>query len=133
MLLRGMLSGAALAVMLGSAAHGQSGPEGTVAPHPGPPQLGASMSQSAAAPVKAHRTRRRLKPGMVVVDRHGARVGIITRTRRVRDGQPAVQIDVNGTPITVRTSRLWLSRNGEEAIINLTRSQIRTRAILNTY
>jgi len=76
---------------------------------------------------------RGLKPGMVVLDRHGAKVGVITQTGRVRDRRSAVLIDVDGAQFTVRTASLKLTRDGEEARISLSKSQIRTSAILNTY
>ncbi len=71
-------------------------------------------------------------PGMVIVDRHGAKVGVILQTNQVRNGRPAVLLDVNGAQFTVATSKLQLTRNGDEAVTSLTRSQILTSAILNT-
>jgi hypothetical protein len=74
----------------------------------------------------------RLEPGMVVIDRQGARVGLIQAINRIDDSRPAVEMLVNGTRFTVKASRFTLSRHGEEAVISMTKSQIRTAAILNT-
>jgi len=97
-----------------------------------PSPLGDAMAEPASSPNLLHRERRGLKPGVVVKDRHGATVGLITKVDQSKDGQPAVQLDVNGTPITVLVSQLRLARRGDQAVISLTRSQIRTSAILNT-
>ena len=69
---------------------------------------------------------------MVVLDRR-ARVGTILRTSATRAGHPAVLVQDDGAQFTIRDSELKLSRRREAAITRLTRSQIRTRAILNTY
>ena len=90
-------------------------------------------SQRETLSVETHHVRHGLKPGMAVIDRHGSRVGLIAKIHQVKDGRPAVSILVNGTPITVRKSKLKITRAGEEAIILLTPSQIRTDAILNTF
>jgi hypothetical protein len=113
--------GVALAIALGSTSQAR-------VPANGPPTRKADIS----SPAIRHARARGLEPGMVVVDRRGARVGLIRKTNRLNDGQPAVEMLVNGTPITVKASRFRLSRRSEEAIISMTRSQIRTAAILNT-
>jgi hypothetical protein len=94
--------------------------------------LSASMPPSAATP-RQLREKRGLKPGMVVLDHSGSKVGVIAQTGRIRDGRPAVLLDVDGAQFKVRTSKLKLTRDGEEATISLSKSQIRTDAILNTY
>jgi hypothetical protein len=71
--------------------------------------------------------------GMVVLDSHRRRVGTILKIDQLKDGKPAVSIDITGTPIKVRTSKLRLTRRGEEAILAMTPSEIRTAAILNTF
>jgi len=96
------------------------------------PTISATINQRASSPEMVHRELRGLKPGMVVKDRRGATVGLITKVEQSKDGKPAVQLDVNGTTIIVLASRFRLSRRGDEAVISLTRSQIRTSAILNT-
>ena len=92
--------------------------------------LGASVAQAPDVPPTLREVRR-LKPGMLVLDRHGAKVGVIIRTNQVRNGRPAVRLDVNGAQFTVRTSTLHLTRVAEEAVTSLTRSQVRNSAILN--
>jgi len=79
------------------------------------------------------RERRGLKPGMVILDRRGSKVGVITQTDQIKNGHTAVLLDVDGAQFKVRTSNLKLTRDGEEAVIALTKSQIETSAILNTY
>lgn len=69
---------------------------------------------------------------MVVIDRRGRNIGVITRIRVTRGYAPAVRLHVNGAEITVRTSELTPTRDKDEAVISLSPSQIRTRAILNT-
>ena len=93
---------------------------------------GASLSEKSPPAVLVHRERRGLKPGMIVTDRHGAKVGVIFRTGQIRDGRPAVLLDHNGTRITVRASKLRLNHAGDKATLSLTRSQLRTATILNT-
>jgi len=119
-----IITGAALVLALGSAARAQVGEAYR-------PRLSASLSRAPDRPLTL-RTARRLKPGMVIVDRHGAKVGVILQTNQVRNGRPAVLLDVNGAQFTVATSKLQLTRNGDEAVTSLTRSQILTSAILNT-
>ena len=127
---RAIIAGAALAAACVYAAQAQvSGPP----PNGGSPTLSGSMSATAPPPPPNLREPHGLMPGMVVMDRHGAKVGIITQVNQIRNGQPAVLLDVNGTPITVLASKLKVSCEGDTAIISLTRSQIRTSAILNTY
>jgi hypothetical protein len=75
---------------------------------------------------------RGFRPGMVLLDRHGARLGVIERVDQTRAGKPAVQVLVNGARYTIGVSKLKLSKDGEEAITTLSRSDLRTRAILNT-
>jgi hypothetical protein len=96
------------------------------------PTFDAEISASSAAPPLIHRSLRRLKPGMAVIDRRGARVGIVQQVGQTRDGKPAVIVNMDGTPIKVATSKLKITGGGDEARISLTRSQIRTAAILNT-
>jgi hypothetical protein len=93
--------------------------------------ISESMSQS-DAPLRVHRERPGLKPGMVVLDRLGARVGVITELGQTRDGRPAVTVNADGTPIKVDVSRLRVTREGDEAVVSLTRSELLTSAILNT-
>jgi hypothetical protein len=88
---------------------------------------------TASAIVGVHRERRVLEPGMVVIDSRGRAVGTIMKIHQLKDGKPAVLIDITGTPIRVQTSKLRLTRRGEEAVISLTPSEIRTAAILNTF
>jgi hypothetical protein len=83
------------------------------------------------SPISLRGRPRRLEPGMVVIGPRGGRVGLIRQTNERDDGQPAVELLVNGTPITVKASKFRLSRHGEEAIISMTGSAIRTAAILN--
>lgn len=97
-----------------------------------PPGLSAHAPAVRRGPVQL-RERRRLKPGMVVLDGHGARVGLIVQVQRVKNGRPAVLLDVNGAQFKVQTRTLKLSPDGEEAITSLSPSQLRTSAILNTY
>jgi hypothetical protein len=93
--------------------------------------ISETMSQG-DPPLRVHRERTGLKPGMVVLDRQGERVGVITELGQIRDGRPAVTINANGTPIKVEVSRLRLTREGDEAVVSLTRSELLTSAILNT-
>lgn len=85
----------------------------------------------ATAPFAAAAPPHQLQPGMVALDPTGARVGVITRTDAVRDNQPAVEIRDSGGRFTVRLDEIRLSRHGETAVIELTPSEILTRAILN--
>ncbi|HZL00169.1 MAG TPA: hypothetical protein VFC47_09720 [Caulobacteraceae bacterium] len=94
---------------------------------------GAALSIAFGATAGVSRRRRRLEPGMVVIDRPGAKVGTVVQTGQVRNGAPAVLLDVNGARIKVPDSKLRLTRDGEEAVISPTRSQIRTSSILNTF
>jgi hypothetical protein len=75
---------------------------------------------------------RAFKPGMVVLDRHGDRLGVIERVDQSRGEKPAVQVLVNGARYLINNTDLKLSKDGEEAITTLSRSDLRTRAILNT-
>jgi hypothetical protein len=122
---RALSIGSVLALAIGFAACGQA--SATIAA-----TLSESMSQSGAEPLKVRHEHPRLKPGMVVLDRHGARVGVITALGQVRDGRPAVMLDANGTPIKVEVSRLRVTSEGDEAVVSLTRSELLTTAILNT-
>ncbi len=126
---RAIITGLAAILAIGCAANGQAR---ETAPSSQPPTLSASMAQSAGQALHVHRERRRLKPGMVIKDRQGARIGTITEINRLRDGRPAVVVDVNGTPIKIRASLFRIARDRDEAVVSLTRSQIRTSAILNT-
>jgi hypothetical protein len=95
--------------------------------------FGATLALRQAPPDPVHRYRRVLKPGMVVLSRDGKhRVGLITQVGLRRDGRPAVRLLVSGTGFRVDASKFRLTRRGDEAIIKLTSSQIRTSAILNT-
>lgn len=86
----------------------------------------ATAPLAAAAPPQP-----RLLPGMVAVDPNGTRVGVITRTDAVRDHRPAVEVLDSGVRFTVRLDEIRLSRRGETAVIELSPSEILTRAILN--
>jgi hypothetical protein len=70
---------------------------------------------------------------MVVIDRRGSRVGLISKINQSKAGRPAVSILINGTLITVSSSKLTIARDQDEAVISLTPSQLRTAAILNTF
>jgi hypothetical protein len=120
---RAMLFGAAMALALIADAW---------APAPAAATISESMSQSDAAPLRVRHEHPVLKPGMVVLDRQGARVGVITELGQVRDGRPAVMLDADGTPIKIEVSRLKVTREGDEAVVSLTRSELLTTAILNT-
>jgi hypothetical protein len=107
--------------------------DGAVAEADNAPHWGSTFIAGAPSALPTRPARHRLKPGMVVLDRKGRRVGLIRRTNLTKDGRPAVSILVNGTAIAVRKSRLRISRDRDVAVISLTRSQIRTAAILNTF
>lgn len=70
---------------------------------------------------------------MVVLDRRGKKVGTILKINQRKDGKPAVLIDITGTRIRVLASKLQITPDGEEASISMSRSEIRTAAILNTF
>jgi hypothetical protein len=72
-----------------------------------------------------------LVPGMVVIDRRGRRIGLITQVNS-DSGPRAITVLINGVSINLRRDKFERSRNGEEAVILLTPSQIRTATILNT-
>ena len=104
---------------------------GVWAPATGAATISESMSQS-DPPLTVQHERPGLKPGMVVLDRLGERVGVITELGQTRGGRPAVTVNANGTPIKVEVSRLKVTREGDEAVVSLTRSELLTSAILNT-
>lgn len=122
---RAILIGAAMALAVGFAVCARA--PATIAA-----TISESMSQSDAEPLSVRHEHPVLKPGMVVLDRHGARVGVITELGQTRDGRPAVMVNANGTPIKVEVSRLRVTREGDEAVVSLTRSELLTTAILNT-
>jgi hypothetical protein len=128
---RAIMAGVTLAAALGYAAQVKGAEQSPSSSDS--PTLSASMSQHAAHPARLDQKKLGLAPGMVVLDRRGAKVGIITRVDQIRDGRPAVLLMVNGTPITVRVSKFTVTPEGDEAIVSLTKSEIRTSAILNTY
>jgi hypothetical protein len=97
-----------------------------------PVALSGGLSENTSQPLRIHRLGPGLKPGMVVLDSHGEKVGVITDVNQIRDGRPAVLLQVNGAQIKVRTSKFRIAADRDEAVIALTRSQIRTAAILNT-
>jgi hypothetical protein len=68
---------------------------------------------------------------MVVKDRHGATVGVINQINLTRDSQPAVQPDVDGTRFKVPITDFRVSHGGDQAVISLTKSEIRTSQMLN--
>ena len=72
-----------------------------------------------------------LKPGMAVLDQRGRRIGVIVQTGQTRDDQPAVLVRSNGVQYTIRDAELRRARHGEQVIAELSRSQLRTRGILN--
>jgi hypothetical protein len=99
-------------------------------PVPGVPArvVGAPPTAASLALV---RWRRGLQPGMVVVDRYGARVGVIAQTNQTDDGRPAIVLLVNGTPVSIPASEFRPVPRGEEAVVSLTPSELRTEEILN--
>jgi hypothetical protein len=98
------------------------------------PPTGESLSATPALEAQPHelRQRRGLKPGMVVLDRAGQRIGVIQSLDDSRPGRPEVLVQANGARYRLRDADLRLSRHGERAVVTLTRSDLRTRAILNT-
>lgn len=91
----------------------------------------AALSLS-LAPLSAASAGGRVQPGMVAIDRSGAPVGVILRTDATRDNQPAAEVLDSGARFTVRLNQIRLARRGERAVIELTPSQILTRAILSS-
>ena len=97
-------------------------------------QNGPGLSASIAAPAPStgeHRQRAGLKPGMAIVDRSGRKVGVIVATGLSDNGRPTVRVDDNGSRFELGVRWLRLSRRGEKAVLLLSRSRLRTRAILN--
>lgn len=92
---------------------------------------GATLAQ-ARQPAGTLREAPGLRPGMTVLDRRGQRIGVIVRTDQTRAGRPAVLVQANGARYTIGDAELRRTRRGERVIVNLTRSALRTRAILNT-
>jgi hypothetical protein len=91
---------------------------------------GPSLVQ-ARPPAETLREAPGLRPGMTVLDRRGQRIGVILRTDQTRAGRPAVLVQANGARYTIGDAELRRTRHGERVIVKLTRSELRTRAILN--
>ncbi len=89
------------------------------------------MRRTRLASTGEHRQRAGLKPGMVIVDRSGRKVGVIVATGLSDNGRPTVRVDDNGSRFELGVRWLRLSRRGEKAVLLLSRSRLRTRAILN--
>jgi len=70
------------------------------------------------------------KAGMVVVDRQGQRVGVVTATGLSDNGRPAVKLLVNGGSIDLPVDRLAPTRDPDEATVELTPSEIEAADIL---
>jgi hypothetical protein len=97
--------------------------------HNGP---GLSGSIQAPAPTTGeHPERAGLKPGMTIVDRSGRKMGLIVATGLFDHGRPTVRIDDNGSRFELGVRWLRLSARGDKAVLLLSRSRLRTRAILN--
>ena len=121
---RTLMVALALSVSWGCAAWAQVGEIGQ-------PLVGSKVIADGASP-DDHRQPRGLKPGMVVIDRQGVKVGIILRVDETRDHLPSILLLHNGARFTVRTSKFILTPQGNEAVILLTVSELRTLAISNT-
>ncbi len=120
-----------MALLVGAAAGAQAQPASTSPTNPKPAGSAESLNATTVTPGD-YRDPRGLKPGMVILNRRGGRVGVIRQISQRRNNRPAVLVEVNGAAFTINDSKFRLTRRRDEAVVLLTPSQIRTAAILNT-
>jgi hypothetical protein len=107
---------------------------GAASATPPPIHNGPGLSASIEAPAPKtgeHRERAGLEPGMTIVDRSGRKVGVIVATGLFDHGRPTVRVDDSGSRFQIGVRWLRVSRRGDKAVSRLSRSSLRTRAILN--
>jgi hypothetical protein len=125
-----IVTGIALAALTGSAANAQTSGSDYIPSNAQRPLTESNASDSPSAPdVALGGEEQDLQPGMVVTDRAGAKVAVISQVDQIDDGRPAVLLIVNGAKFPVLASQLTLSPTGDEAITTLTSSEIRTLEI----
>jgi hypothetical protein len=115
---RTFLVSAALALSMIGTAYAQDASPGTAQSAPAAPDA-ASTPPAAAGAALAD-----FKPGMVVKDSAGAKVGTIAQVGTTSDGTPAVALDVGGKQVVVAAATLKLASSGKEVVSSQTKAQI---------
>ncbi len=121
-MIRTFLCAGALALSLGGSAMAQRPVNSAPA---SPPEPAAPAQPTATNPGGP------FTPGMPVKDSSGETIGTINRVGRTADGAPAVELNVDGKPVTMALAALTLADAGDHAVTSATKAQVEAAARQN--